>query len=284
MIRQDRNHGEKLGGVLRPIQAFRFALAILLALAGVARADPPPTADQGWSAIQNLMFTEALSIFESQTIAETESARFGQAVAILHRQPTTRGHIEAALTILEELIKDDSGSEEGLWAAYLQARVVQMQPFEPNPPASLPLYRALADKAPRTLVGQLAFLKWAGLELYSVDAADNEVPFTRVEAGGSILIDPDCRRSFHLLLAEAGQRRHQDDDFVLRHYVSAYEAGLAKPDLKANVLTRIIVLEQRTGRIDQARTHAEAFVAAFPRDMRITLIKELLADLDTIKE
>ncbi|MEZ5276939.1 MAG: hypothetical protein R3F07_11215 [Opitutaceae bacterium] len=268
---------------MNPIQPFRIALSMLLGFAGTAHADPQPTTEQGWIAIQGLMFSQALSAFQSEPTANTPSARLGQAVALLHKQPTTRGHIEEALSILESLARDESGSEEALQAAYLRARVIQLHPFEPDPRASLPLYHALVTEAPRTLIGQLAFLKWAGIELYSGDVDDRDVPFAAIEADGEFLSDPDCRRSFHLLLAEAGQRRHHDDDFVLRHYLSAYEAGLAKPDLQANVLTRIIVLEQKTGRTDQARAHAELFIAAYPRDIRITQIGEIIGDPDSLK-
>lgn len=258
--------------------------AFLLSLTTHAFAAPQPTVEEGWQAIQNLMFAEALSLFRNNLTGDSRSIELGTAVAILHRQPTTRSNIAEALAILEQLTSDAPGSPEAQEAAYLKARLVQLNPFEPDPERALQLYRQLIHDAPDTLFGQLAFLKWAGLTLYSPAVADADVPFEALEAEGAFLTDPDCRRSFHLLLAEAAQRRHHDDAFALRHYLSAHQEGLAKPDLRANVLTRIIVLAQREDRLDLARTHAATFVATFPRDIRITQIKELLADIDALEK
>jgi hypothetical protein len=261
----------------------RIALFLAsLSTAIAAAAAPETTADQGWDAVQNLMFAEALTLFRNSTSGDRQSelsARLGEAVAILHRQPTTRNNIDDALTIFDQLILDEPGTETSLQAAYLRARLVQLHPFEPDPAAAIPLYQEIARQYPETLLGQFAFVKASGLQLYDPETAGEDRPFEAISRDASFLSNPDVLRSYHLMMAEASQRLGYDDAFSLKHYIEAYGAGLTKPDLKANVLTRIIVLSQRLGDTETTRACAKVFLTEFPRDIRVTMIQELAKEL-----
>jgi hypothetical protein len=258
---------------------FLTSLSIVLA----AAAAPETKVDQGWDAVQNLMFAEALSLFRNSPSGNRQSelsARLGEAVAILHRQPTTRNNIDDAQAIFDQLIREAPGTETSLQAAYLKARLTQLHPFEPDPAAAIPLYQEVTRNFPETVLGQIAFVKASGLQLYDPETTDEDRPFESISRDASLLSDPDVRRSYHLMMAEASHRLEYGEAFSLKHYLEAYDAGLTKPDLKANVLTRIIVLSQRLGDIETTRACAEVFLTEFPRDIRITMIEDLVTQLD----
>jgi hypothetical protein len=254
-----------------------------LSAALTAAAAPETAADQGWEAVQNLMFAEALTLFRNSPAGDRQSVlslRLGEAVAILHRQPTTRKNIDAAQAIFDELIREAPGTDTSLQAAYLKARVTQLHPFEPDPAAAIPLYLEVTRRYPETVLGQFAYVKASGLQLYDPETADEDRPFEAISVNAFVISNPDVLRCYHLMMAEASHRLGYDDAFSLKHYIEAYEAGLTKPDLEANVLTRIIVLSQRLGDTETARACAERFLTEFPRDIRVTMIGELLTELD----
>jgi len=249
----------------------------------IAAAAPETKVDQGWDAVQNLRFREALTLFRNSPSGNRQSelsARLGEGVAILHRQPTTRDNIDDSLAIFDQLIREAPGTETSLQAAYLKARLIQLHPFEPDPAAAIPLYQDVTRYYPETVLGQFAFVKASGLQLYDPETADEDRPFESISREASLLTDPDVRRSYHLMMAEASHRFDYGYAYSLKHYLEAYDAGLTKPDLKANVLTRIIVLSQRLGDIETTRACAEVFLTEFPRDIRTTMIEDLITELD----
>jgi hypothetical protein len=254
----------------------------LLAFLGTGTVLGGAPEEDGWDKIKNLLFSEALTLFrdqQKQGEQSLDSVRLGEAVALLHRQPTTRANTENVLSILEVLISQSEDEGIALQAAYLKARIVQLHPFEPNPDAAIPLYLDLARKYPETILGQFAFVKASGLQLYDPDTPDDGRPFEAISNQSAFLSDPDVIRSYNLLVAEASQRLDYSDTFSLGHYIEAYDAGLTKPDLRANVLARIIVLSQRLGDIGTTRARAEEFRTEFPRDIRITMVEELLEEM-----
>ena len=256
-----------------------FGLFAILNSAYGEQVDPPAG---GWDKISDLLFTEALTLFrdpQKQADLSLDSVRLGEAVALLHRQPTTRANTDNVLSILEVLIAQSEDDGIALQAAYLKARIVQLHPFEPNPDAAIPLYLNLARQYPETILGQFAFVKASGLQLYDPNTADDKRPFESISSQAAFLSDRDVIRSYNLLVAEASQRFDYSDTFSLEHYIEAYDAGLTKPDLRANVLARIIVLSQRLGDIRTTRARAEEFRTEFPRDIRITMVEELLEEM-----
>jgi len=263
----------------RTLAAVLASLSTTLA----AAAAPETTVDQGWEAIQNLMFAEALALFRESSPSDRQSelsVRLGEAVAILHRQPTTRDNLDDALAIFDQLIREAPRTETSLQAAYLKARLIQLHPFDPSPAAAIPLYLEITRQYPDSVLGQFAFVKASCLQLYDPETADEDRPFETISRNASILSNPDVLRCYHLMMAEASHRLGYDDAFSLKHYIEAFQAGLTKPDLKANVLIRIIVLSQHIGDTETTRTCAEEFLIDFPRDIRVTMIEELLTDLD----
>lgn len=253
-----------------------FGLFAILNSAYGEQIDPPA---DGWDRINDLLFDDALTLFRDQqkrADQTLDSARLGEAIALLHRQPTTRANTDHVLSILDVLIAQSEDDAIALHGAYLKARIVQLHPFEPDPGAAIPLYLNLARQYPETILGQFAFVKASALRLYDPNTADSERPFGSIARQAAFLSDPDVIRSCHLMMAEASQRLGYSDAFSLAHYIEAYDAGLTKPDLRANVLTRIIVLSQRLGDTRTTRARAEEFRTEFPRDIRITMVEELL--------
>jgi hypothetical protein len=266
--------------ILRRILAvFLAAFPTVLSTMGA----PNPEVAQGWAAMQNLRFREACTLFRNSPADNRDSersARLGEAVAMVQMQPTTREKIEKALVILDRLIREAPESEISIQAAYLKARIIQLHPFDPDPAVAIPLYLDLAEQHPETLLGQFAFVKASALRLYNPDIADDERPFEAISTDAALLSDPDVLRCYHLMMAEASQRLGYDDAFSLRHYRKAYDAGLTKPDLRANVLARIILLAQRLGDRKTALSRARVFLTEFPRDIRTTVMEELVKKLD----
>jgi len=264
----------------------RRALAVFLTVFPAvltAMGAPDQAVTRGWAAVQNLRFQEARSLFRNSPADNRDSARsarLGEAVAMVQMQPTTREKIGNALVILDRLIREAPESEISIQAAYLKARIIQLHPFDPDPAAAIPLYLDLTEQHPETLLGQLAFVKACALRLYDPDIADDERPFEAVSTDAALLSDPDVLRCYHLMMAEASQRLGYDDAFSLRHYMEAYDAGLTKPDLRANVLARIILLSRRLGDRRTALARARVFLTEFPRDIRTTVMEDLVKKLD----
>jgi tetratricopeptide (TPR) repeat protein len=219
--------------------------------------------DAAWRDAARLLVDDA----HRQFVARGD--RLGEAIALLNVQPKTSGNIERAAELLDRLRGAD---EIGIAATYYLARLEQIHRFRPNPQRALALYAELFRQHPHHPLAQSGVVKAALMRLYGGDA-----DFAEIEASGRQLTIPEAVRDFHLALADAAGRLNLPAEKQLEHLLVVERVGVAKRKTAADLYVRIAELARESGRAELARQFYGKFLAEFPNDQRVRLVKERLA-------
>ena len=248
--------------------------------AGEGRAAEATLTD-AWRDAHHLLVNEAADQFdEIARRGGLREAQLGLAVTLINCQPLTQGNVDRAAGILESLRSADDDDQTGIAAAYYLARVEQVHRFQPDPARALTLYDELAARHPSHRLGQMALVKAGMIRLFQVRPIEEQLRlFDRIAAGGKALTDPDARRDFHLMLADAATMMQLSDERALEHLIEADRAGLAKRKTAGDVWVRIGELARKLHRTDLAATYYRRFAEEFPRDERTLLVRQRLGEL-----
>jgi len=260
----------------------RFLLWLLVFVLGAAAAAAQTLAD-GWRALADYRADDAVGIFERLAgggdPAAGREARFGQAVALLARQPITPVQIEAARDLFAGLAA--AGTDDiGLGSRFYLARIAQHHAAQPDEAAAARLYRELIELRPESVWAQTALGRLAILQLYALDPAlppaervaraERLVPLARV---------PAAQAELHWLIAEAIFFHRLPPLPALPHLLAAEKLGRLDAVTHADVLVQIAALSARAGETAQARAHYQKLLDTYPRDQRGYMVKQRLAEL-----
>ncbi len=263
-------------------------LALALAVLGLAACSPrdhaarsgPLTAEQAWELAGLSLLDDAGRAFRTlSSESAKEEALFGRALTLLVAQPKTETNIHQAARLLTALA--DEASDPGLRVAarYYLGRVEQVHRLAPDRAAAARIYAALFEEHPDTLFGQLAFIKWSLLELHRGAAEDFEARASAVEDAGRLLTIPTLRKEHHLHLAFARLRNGRRDQTTLAHLRSAVELGVVRVNSRTNATIALVNLAHELGDHETALRFGRDFLAEFPRDIRASRVREILATL-----
>ncbi|MBX3749300.1 MAG: tetratricopeptide repeat protein [Opitutaceae bacterium] len=251
---------------------------MLIAILGSGTATAQTQAD-GWRALADYRAADAVRIFERLGAAgdpAAREARFGQAVALLARQPITPVQIEAARGLFAGLAA--AGADDvGLGSRFYLARIAQHHAAQPDDAAAARLYRELIEMRPESVWAQTALSRLAILQIYALDPAlppaervaraERLVPLARVPAAQSEL---------HWLIAEAIFFYRLP---ALPHLLAAEKLGRLDAVTHADVLVQIAELSVQAGDPAQARAHYQKLLDTYPRDQRGYMVKQRLQAL-----
>ncbi len=265
--------------------ALVFALAAFSAATRAAADAPASDAsatsasalESAWRDASLGLFKDALSAFQD---ASGPEARYGEALALLLRQPKTAGNIDRAAALLAELAAAAPDTEVGVAARYQLGRVEQVHRVTPDPVAARRIFSELVAAHPDHPLAQRAVVKLALLDLYErVPETVRRERFDAYAARSAELGDRGARRDLCLLLADTAQRFAYPPGLVLDLLLRADEAGVARRAEQASLCVRIGRLAADAGRPEIARRYLERFLAAYQRDSRRLMIEQQLAAL-----
>ena len=258
-------------------------LALCLALtANAANARPEPSdaelSDEAWRTLRERRFGESVPAFDAALarLPESEALAFGSAVALLTRQPRSRQNIARADAWLAELATRPD--ELGLQARYLRARVAELHLFEPDPALAARRYEELVALAPEHPLAQAAVPKLVRQRIYQL-GHDPLIALADAESWAEVLTAPDARRDFHQVMARSHLFFKSSPETALRHLLATREAGQHIPAGAASTLASIGELARELGQTATARAAYRAFLENHPRDQRVHMIRQRLAEL-----
>ncbi len=251
--------------------------ALGLATSAMTRLNAEPKGNSAWQDLREWRFTEAARSFEES--ADEPTHRLGLAVAWLNLQPRTADRIARAEQELSALAKDASASADVVVTAnYLLARIAEVHAFTPDPARAADRYAALLASHPHHPFAQMAAARLATLRLYKL-GADPLRTLADLEALGPQLTDAGARRDFHLVLGRSHLFFGGNRSRALDHLQSAMAAGIAAATVRADVLVQIGEVARELDQPAVSRQAWSEFVATFPRDPRVDLIRERLLAL-----
>lgn len=107
--------------------------------------------------------------------AGLRQARYGKAVTLLSLQPRTQDNVERAEALLTGLIDQRSASDDPVtpMAQFFLGRIDEFHRTPRNPERAARIYREIYERHPHTLIGQIAILKVANIELMRDPDPDN---------------------------------------------------------------------------------------------------------------
>lgn len=269
------------------MNATPLARLFLVVLAGFALAaaapGATPTLAEGWRALADYRAADAVQIFERLAAASdpatARAARFGQAVALLARQPITPAQVEAARAGLAALA--DGADEVGLGSRFYLARIAQHHAAAPDPAEAARRYRELIGLRPDSIWAQTALSRLAILEIYALDPGRPPAErLARAERLVPLARGPEAQGELHWLLAEAIFFYKLPPLPALPHLLAAEKGGRLDAVTHADVLVQIATLSTQAGDRAQARTYYRKLLDTYPRDQRGYMVKRKLAELD----
>ena len=248
-------------------------------------ASPSPGTAAAWRELGAARYREALASFRRLQETEfgfTPEARVGEAIALLNLQPVTASNRADARAICTAVA---AGAPEDPWTAqarFFLGRIAEIHTVPTDFAGAMAHYRWLMDRQPGSELGQIAFVKYATLQLTEPGTDDGELR-RRYETLGAMepqLTESSARRDFHLVLADACLYRGLGPEAALRHSLAAEAAGVQQPIRTATLLVRIAELSRTLGLKAQARRYYQRFLDEVgTSDLREKLVRERLVAL-----
>lgn len=257
-----------------------FLMPIVFGLTLRAAADAP----SGWQALANYRPAEALRVFDATLSrggeAQTRDARLGRAIALLDLQPVDAAQLGEARGLLRGLA--ENGADECAAAArFFLGRIAQHHQPVPDPAEAARQYRLLLAQQPQSPWAQSALARLALLEIYELAPADR--PATRI-ARAAALLDlaklPSAQSDLHYLLANATLFFQLPAAGALPHLLAAERLGCLDWPTRIDVLVQIAELSRLAGDRTQATRFYRIFLTENPRDLRVYVVRERLAELE----
>ncbi len=262
-----------------PSRLLRGALITMLA-SGTVLAQ---TLADGWRALADYRAADAVRVFEqlaaNADAAAAREARFGQAVALLARQPITPVQIETARGIFAGLA-EGATDDVALGARFYLARIAQFHAAPTDEAAAARIYRELIELRPDSVWAQTALSRLAILQVYVLDPA--LAPVERVAKAEQLIAlarGPEAQSELHWFVAEAIFFYRLPALPALPHLLAAEKLGRLDAVTHADVLVQIAELSIDAGNPAQARTYFQKLLDTYPRDQRGYMVKRKLAEL-----
>lgn len=254
-----------------------LAWAALLVLAPRTEA-----AEAGWEALADLAFVEAREAF-ARGDGDDRRARLGRGLAALNAKPKTRETVEAARRDFAGVAERNPSDDLGIRARYFLGRIAQLHQYDPDWEEAGRIYERLYREHPNHPYAQLAAAKLILVRVY--DSSPHEEKLRRLDELGPLapgITHPVAYLAFHYTLGAAHLAVGGSEQAALDHLVKAAEAGITQARTRATVYVRIGELARIQGREETAREYYGRFLAEFPRESRVSLIRTRLAGLKTV--
>lgn len=255
-----------------------FLGLILVATAGAGDLTP------GWEALARFHARQALEVFDPHLAdsnpAVAREAQFGRGVALLDRQPVGPGQVEEARRLFAALA--ERGSDDvAAGARFFLGRIAQHHLTEPDNAGAARQFRQLIAEQGDSIWAQSALGRLALLEMYALNA--ELPPAARIAVAEKLLADartPAAQSEVHYAIADAVFFYRLPPGGALPHLLAVERLGRIDWTGRMEVLVQIAELSRLTGDRQQAAKFYRKFLEENPRDLRVYLIKERLAEME----
>jgi tetratricopeptide (TPR) repeat protein len=238
---------------------------------------------EGWNQAKSFLYKDALETFKGATGrsgTEERERLLGQAVTALNIQPRTQAGILRVKRSLEELTTERADDQVGILARYLTGRIFELHLQPRDPTAAALVYRGLVESYPGNEIAEYAASSLVHIELYqTLTPAERLKRFASLENLGRRLLTPAGKRDFHIALGYAALDLTGQHDAALRHFLTADEAGITRPETESAIWIHIGELARSTQRTDLAAAYYHKFLEKYPRNNASATIRQKLKAL-----
>ncbi len=249
--------------------------------AGAASASPLAA---GWQALANYRAVDALRIFDGVRAATdtalAREARFGHGVALLDLQPVTGAQLDEARRVFTELA--DIGADDAAQGArFFLGRIAQHHQPQPDPVEAARQFRRLVSEHGNSRWAQAALSRLALLQIYELDPA--APPAVRIAEAGKLLAQartPAAESELHYTIANALFFYRLPAADALPHLLAAERLRQLDWPTRVEVLVQIAELSRLAGDRVQAAKFYRTFLVENPRDLRVYIVRQHLAEVD----
>jgi len=254
------------------------------AAAGALAAKAPAKDDVGevWQLVADHLGRDAYIKLDGLEGPATRERKFAEAVVAVDYQPVTQARLESAAAVFAELATGDD--EIAAASAYLEARLYQIHLQALDYEKAAVLYRALAERHPRSHWAQLGLVKLGLLTLYVLP--EPATPAARISAAQALLprlAEKELVRDLELQLGRAGAFYEQPLETILPHLVAADRIGGLIGQAREDLIVMIGELSLRSGHYAQARTYFERYEREYTYNMRLVTVRRRLEDLAALE-
>lgn len=270
----------------------RIRRALFLGILALACAAPLPAQTEeplaeAWTKLSLSLCNDAYRLFHdtAQKDPSSREARYGEALALMNRQPRSSGNLARAGALFTQLQAANPRDGIGVAALYFEARLAQAQSAPPGGTKALALYAELTRAHPASPFAQLALIKTAGLRLYDPGAPDGELTrrFAECEAFAPRITNRALLGQYHREMADAYQRLRRDDRDALRHLLASFPCGTPNLQGQADLEVRIGETARAVGDDATALAYYRRFLADFPNDIRAYAIRQFQRQLESVR-
>jgi tetratricopeptide (TPR) repeat protein len=252
-----------------------------LSVYGAARIGPDTQLEAAWLDLATLKVSEANEVFHRvHRRTGTQESAYGLALSLLNLQPKTRGNIERAQELFEELAANGETDDLVINARYFLARIDQVHRTQVDPEAAIEAYRRLLEDFPDKPTAEKAVPKLASA-LLICDLPNNEweVRFDEVSALLDQITISSNRAATQLVLIEALLRIRTDHARALPILVDLLDSNpKLRADLRRDFVVQAIDSARALGKDRIAEKYAIIFLEDYAYDPRAGAIQTFLEE------
>lgn len=242
-----------------------------------------PLMSQDWEEEALLLYNSGspeINDLRARSTGNNRLRNYAKALETLFREPMREESARIAQKQFATLVEVKPDDDVGLASAYYLAQIDHRYLDRPDVEAARAAYRSLFDRFPRRFFGELAFLKYALLEIHVGAGDDSPVErLARLESDGKALIIPDMRRGFHRSIGEAYRAYGLSDAKAYEHLKTAYEIETSVPETQTELMLTVAELAEERGDIGVAIAALQKFLTVARFDERRTEVAQRMAVL-----
>lgn len=240
-----------------------------------------------WIKATEYRYKEAYKEFRAlqKVVSEIElrRARFGEALMLLSVQPKTVEKIETAREIFLSFANEGDKDELSIRSFYYLGRINQTHQSEPDWDAASRFYEELIEQWPEHPYAQLALAKHAVTQLYQPTSQEEKGNCLRnLEKLGKNLTFRPAIRDFHYVVGVACLSLGLSKENALEHLLVVADSDLHQSRSLASIYVRVGETARQLGKYDLALKYYRIFLDRFPRELRTTIIRDRVAEVEAL--
>ncbi|MDQ8203925.1 hypothetical protein [Pelagicoccus sp. SDUM812003] len=257
-----------------------YSLLALVSLAYFLQDAPRVMAQEEgrpiWEEEAMLIYSDSSAEFTRLRTFGRSNKRLGaytEALDVLHGKIELEGGEEPyryAQSLFRSLVAENDSDAIGLASLYYLARIAQSNPIEQDMTVAKQLYYDLYLPNKDRFFGQMAFIKYATMEIYDEQGEEPDVArrLSELERMAASLSLPEIRRNFHRIAGEAYVHFDLDARAAFEHLETAYEMGLPVESIRIEVLELLAELGEQVGEPRRALQAYNELLLIDPRHER----------------
>ncbi len=263
---------------IRPIQLLAALAASCFPLVGsdaLAQDEERPL----WEQEAMLLYSESSSDFTRLRMLGQKNPRlaaYTRALEILHGARQTEDELAPYLEAQNQfrlLVAEIDDDPVGLASHYYLARIAQSNPVELDLQAAKQLYLDLFEAHPDHFFGQMAFIKFATIEIYDEPEGHQRSAAQRlaaIEKQVPAITFPDMARNLRRILGEGYHALGVDPRKAFEHLDAACAMGQPVASIRAETLESLAEVAQAIGETERALRAYEELQLLDPRGPNAT--------------